>query len=161
MGIEGLAGDLRGRINAIEGGYEFLLAYAAQGITSEAASKSGEQLREFLCSFVEALDGLMEAFRAELLGEEDDPQGEAAVENEGGEGSDGAGGGRDDGSGLSAATEAALALLERDAEAAAVMLRFVAAQDAVSSQLIDNLNGSLHVRMLLTDVFVLGEAAGV
>jgi len=37
----------------------------------------------------------------------------------------------------------------------------VAAQPAVSSQLIDNLNASIHIRALLTDVFVLGELVGV
>ena len=145
------ANGLRGRIDAIEDGYEFFLAYAAQGVSDEAASKSGEQVRGFLRGFVEALDGLAEAFREELGG------GRGSRDEGAGEGEDVSASGGD----LSAATEAALAVLERDAEAAGAMVRFVAAQDAVSSQLIDNLNASIHVRALLTDVFVLGEAAGV
>jgi hypothetical protein len=33
----------------------------------------------------------------------------------------------------------------------------VLAQPAISSQLIDNLNASIHLRALLTDLFLLGE----
>lgn len=33
----------------------------------------------------------------------------------------------------------------------------VLAQSAISSQLIDNLNASIHLRALLTDLFLLGE----
>jgi len=33
----------------------------------------------------------------------------------------------------------------------------VLAQPTISSQMIDNLNASVHVRALLTDVFLLGE----
>jgi hypothetical protein len=34
----------------------------------------------------------------------------------------------------------------------------VLAQPAISSQLVDNLNASIHVRALLTDLFLLDEA---
>ena len=54
--------DLKARINAIEEGYEFFLAYAAQGLAGDQAGKSGEQVREYLHGFEEALDGLAEAF---------------------------------------------------------------------------------------------------
>ena len=121
--------DLKDRINAIEEGYEFFLAYAAQGLTDDAASKVGAQVRDYLGRYDEALDGLDAAFRAHL------PVGEA--------------------------TESALAVLRRDAEASRAFVRLVAAQSAVSSQLIDNLNASIHIRALLTDVFVLGELVGV
>jgi len=59
------------------------------------------------------------------------------------------------------ATEAALAVLKVDAEGARAFVRLVAAQESVSSRLIDNLNASVHLRALLTDVFVLGELVGV
>ena len=52
-------------------------------------------------------------------------------------------------------------MLRRDAEASRAFVRLVVAQSAVSSQLIDNLNASIHLRALLTDVFVLGELVGV
>ena len=121
--------DLKARIEAIEEGYEFFLAYAAQGLAGDQAGKSGEQVREYLHGFEEALDGLAEAFGAHLPGGE--------------------------------ATDDVLEVLRRDSEASGALLRLVAAQPAVSSQLIDNLNASIHIRALLTDVFVLGEIVGV
>ena len=42
----------------------------------------------------------------------------------------------------------------RDAQAA---LQLVLAQPAISSQLIDNLNASIHLRALLTDLFLIDE----
>ena len=36
-------------------------------------------------------------------------------------------------------------------------MELVLAQPAISSQLIDNLNASIHLRALLTDLFLLGE----
>ena len=120
---------LKARIDAIEEGYEFFLAYAAQGLAGDQAGKSGGQVREYLRGFEQALDGLAEAFRAHLPGGD--------------------------------ATDGALEVLHRDADASRALLRLVAAQPAVSSQLIDNLNASIHIRALLTDVFVLGEMVGV
>ena len=144
--------DLKARIDAIEEGYEFFLAYAAQGLAGDQAGKSGEQVRGYLRGFEEALDGLAEAFQAHL------PGGEAAMA-----GGDGAADGAADGGsdGAATAVEAALEVLRRDAEASGALLRLVAAQPTVSSQLIDNLNASIHIRALLTDVFVLGEMVGV
>ena len=45
----------------------------------------------------------------------------------------------------------------RDADAAQAGLRVVLAQANISSQLVDNLNASIHVRALLTDVFLIDE----
>jgi hypothetical protein len=45
-------------------------------------------------------------------------------------------------------------LKTRDSLAA---IEVVLAQPAISSQLIDNLNASIHLRALLTDLFLLGE----
>jgi hypothetical protein len=50
-----------------------------------------------------------------------------------------------------------LAVLERDASDSLAAMELVLAQPAISSQLIDNLNASVHLRALLTDVFLLGE----
>ena len=142
-----MSDDLKRRIDAIEEGYEFFLAYAAQGLVDESASKAGEQVRSYLRGFEEALDGLDEAFRGRLL--------------EGGAGGAAGSAGPGDGAGPAEAVDAALDVLRRDAEAARALVRLVAAQASVSSQLIDNLNASIHVRALLTDVFVLGELVGV
>jgi len=36
----------------------------------------------------------------------------------------------------------------------------VLAQDQIGSQLVDNLNASLHLRTVLTDLFLIDEATG-
>ena len=36
-------------------------------------------------------------------------------------------------------------------------MRLVLAQPAISSQLVDNLNASIHLRALLTDLFLIDE----
>ena len=54
--------------------------------------------------------------------------------------------------------DAFLEVLARDAEAAQAAIRVVTAQSGISSLLVDNLNASVHVRTLLTDVFVIDEA---
>jgi hypothetical protein len=53
--------------------------------------------------------------------------------------------------------EAFLVVLDRDAQDSVAAMDLVLAQHAISSQLIDNLNASMHLRALLTDVFLLGE----
>ena len=50
-----------------------------------------------------------------------------------------------------------IAVLEQDARATRAALRLVLAQQAMSSQLIDNLNASIHIRALLTDIFLIDE----
>jgi hypothetical protein len=50
-----------------------------------------------------------------------------------------------------------IAVLEQDARATRAAFRLVLAQPALSSQLIDNLNASIHIRALLTDVFLIDE----
>src|SRR5262249_47880064 len=50
-----------------------------------------------------------------------------------------------------------ISVLEQDARATRAALRLVLAQTALSSQLIDNLNASIHIRALLTDVFLIDE----
>jgi hypothetical protein len=118
-----MAAEIEGRFEAIEECYEFMLAYAAQGLTSDKGSESGKQVREFLTRAVNALSGLTECC-AEAMGYK---------------------------------RPAFLAVLERDASDSLAALDLVLAQPAISSQLIDNLNASVHLRALLTDVFLLGE----
>ena len=48
--------DLGARCNRIEEAYEFMLAYAAQGLASEQGSNSGTQVREFLSGLDTALE---------------------------------------------------------------------------------------------------------
>jgi hypothetical protein len=125
-----MAAQIEERFEAIEECYEFMLAYAAQGFTSDQGSESGRQVREFLNRAVKALAGLAESC-AEAMREERT------------EGVD--------------RLPAFLAVLERDASDSLAAIELVLAQPAISSQLIDNLNASVHLRALLTDVFLLGE----
>jgi hypothetical protein len=123
--------ELKRRIDAIEGGYELMLAYAAQGLPKDQASSKGGQLREALDRFDAALSTLADLYR-QLVAEERPDQ--------------------------AATYEAFLDVLDRDAQAAQAAIRVVTAQAAISSLLVDNLNASVHVRTLLTDVFVIDEA---
>ena len=50
-------------------------------------------------------------------------------------------------------------LLKQDAGSARGAVRFVLAQPSIGSQIIDNLNATTHIRTLLTDLFLLDEAA--
>ncbi|MGI9625750.1 MAG: hypothetical protein ACR2QM_02860 [Longimicrobiales bacterium] len=118
-------GELKARIDAIEESYEFFLAYAAQGLTTDLASQAGTQVRDYLKKCYEALEGLTGGFREHLPGD--------------------------------GAAEAMIAVLKRDVEASQAVVGMVMAQGAVSSQLVDNLNASIHVRALLTDLFLLDD----
>ncbi len=51
-----------------------------------------------------------------------------------------------------------LDVVRGDAAKAGAALRLVLAQPNISSQLVDNLNASIHLRALLTDLFLLDEA---
>jgi hypothetical protein len=117
------------RFEAIEECYEFMLAYAAQGLSSDEGSASGRQVREFLNRAAGALTGLAGSC--------------ARAMREEGERGD--------------RLEAFLAVLDRDARDSLAAMELVLAQPAISSQLIDNLNASMHLRALLTDVFLVGE----
>jgi hypothetical protein len=121
---------LEQRCQTIEESYEFMLAYAAQGLTGDGGVESGGQLREYLRRTVEALSGLTELYAMHVR--------------------------RD---GLEPATryEAFLSVLDRDRQATLAALELVLAQPSISSQLIDNLNASIHLRALLTDLFILDE----
>ena len=51
-----------------------------------------------------------------------------------------------------------LDVMRQDATKAGAAIRLVLAQPTISSQLIDNLNASIHLRALLTDLFLLDES---
>jgi hypothetical protein len=51
-----------------------------------------------------------------------------------------------------------VATLDEDARKARGGLRLALSQRAIGSQLIDNLNASIHLRALLTDLFLIDEA---
>jgi hypothetical protein len=125
-----VAGDVKDRCARIEECYEFMLAYAAQGLRDDRASQSGTQLRDFLARCDEALTGLSGSFRQLVESQHREP---------------------------AAPYDEFLTVLERDARDAQAAIRLVLAQPAISSQTIDNLNASIHLRALLTDVFLIDE----
>ncbi len=124
-----MATEIERQCETIETCYEFTLSYAARGLAGDGGD-AGRQLREYLMQAVAAMRGL-ERSCAEAIKQE----------------------------GLSPAEkyEAFLAVLKRDAESAAVVVELVLAQSAIGSQLIDNLNASIHLRALLADLFLVTE----
>ena len=120
--------DVQNRIEAIEKSYEFFLAYAAQGLTTDQGAKAGAELRGFLARVEEAMDGL-----GALVTEASDGREPAAAWQE------------------------MSAVVERDAAASLAAVRLVSARPGVSSQLIDSLNANVHIRALLTDLFLVDE----
>jgi hypothetical protein len=122
--------DIAERCNTIEESYEFMLAYAAQGLPTDSGSQSGGQIREYLRRAAHALRGLPESCAKALQQECLEP-----VER----------------------YRAFFEMLVRDAADSLAAIELVLAQAAISSQLIDNLNASIHLRALLTDLFLLTE----
>jgi hypothetical protein len=113
------------RIDVIERGYEYLLAYAAQGRQDDA----GTELRDTLARMHEALSGMQGSLRNAFAGLPDPtgvPQFADAV--------------------------------ERDVQVARGALGLVLSRERIGSLLVDNLNASVHVRALLTDLFLIEQA---
>lgn len=128
--LETARAELNSRCDAIERCYEFMLAYAAQGLASDKGSGSGSQLREFLKKCDEALGDLaafLTRFAEQLRVESMAPY------------------------------TGFMAVIDRDARDAQAAVRLVLAQPEISSQLVDNLNASIHLRALLTDLFLIDE----
>jgi hypothetical protein len=122
--------DLAQRCETIEQAYEFMLAYAAQGLSGDAGSQSGGQLRDLVARAAAALRGLSDQYGALIDGEGLQPRDKYA---------------------------AFLQVLGRDAADALAAMELVLAQPSISSQTVDNLNASIHVRALLTDLFLIDE----
>ena len=55
--------ELSRRADAIEGGYEMMLAYAAQGLATDQGAANSNQLRDHLQRFDAALTGLAQTYR--------------------------------------------------------------------------------------------------
>ena len=120
--------DLKARTDTIEEAYEFFLAYASQGLPTD--ENTSHPIRDHLRRFDQALTGIGAFFLdcAKQLGADD-----------------------------LAAYRRFIDVIERDAAAAQAAIQLVLAQRAIGSQTIDNLNASIHVRALLTDLFLIDE----
>ena len=122
--------ELNARIDTIEEAYEFFLAYASQGLPSDQGSDTGRQARNYL----QRCDGALTAFGDFLNGFVDRL-----------------------GVGDAAPYRAFIEVIDADARHAQAAIRLVAAQPSISSQVVDNLNASIHLRALLTDLFLIDE----
>jgi len=118
-------------IETIESGYEYMLAFAAQGRSKENSGGDGPGIRGFLENIESAIGALPGAFRA-------------CAPAEAGQ--------------LRDAATAFIDILEADASRARGALQLVLAVPSISSRVVDNLNASVHVRTLLTDLFLADEA---
>lgn len=91
----------------------------------------GSPVRSYLERAADALNGLTQGFREIIEKQRIEPAG---------------------------TYQAFLKVLERDAADSLAALNLVLAQPSISSQLIDNLNASIHLRALLTGIFLIDGA---
>jgi hypothetical protein len=127
---QAMATEIERQCETIEACYEFTLSYAARGLPTDHGSDAGRQLRENLTRAVAAMRGLKRSYaEAVQLGQL------APAEK----------------------CEAFFPVLQHDAEDAIAAVDLVLAQPAIGSQLIDNLNASIHLRALLADLFLVTE----
>jgi reverse gyrase len=122
--------DLSERCDAIEDCYEYMLGYAGQGLPGGRESQSSSEIRRFLERAVQALTGLADYYGEAVRELHLEPLPKY---------------------------QAFLAVLDRDARDTLAAIELVLAQTFISSQLIDNLNASTHIRALLTDLFLIDE----
>ena len=121
--------SLRDRIDAVEEAFEYMLAYANQGREEEDKSEDSG-IRAFLSRAADALDGVHETAA------------DAAAQLEPDQ----------------AIWQSYLAILEEDAARARTFILFTLAQPNLSSETVDNLNTTNHMRTVLTDLFLLDSA---
>jgi len=116
--------------DAIEECYEFMLAYAAQGVPSDAGDARGAKIRAVLTRAAAAIAALAREY-VEIVREQKLEPAERYL--------------------------SMVNVLERDAQNSVAAIDLVLAQPSISSQLVDNLNASIHLRALLTTSFLIGE----
>ncbi len=106
-------------IETVESGYEFLLAFAAQGRPAQKESGPGPHARPTIEGMAVAMKNIASA----LSGSSDDFE----------------------------------KLIANDCRNAGAALGFILGQDKVGSEMVDNLNASIHLRAVLTDLFLYSE----
>lgn len=108
------------QIETIESGYEYLLAYAAQGRPAQVETGPGPHARPTIEGMQKAMLGISAAFAK--------------------------------------SDDAFKQLIADDCRKAGAALAFILAQKKIGSEIVDNLNASIHLRAVLTDLFLYGEA---
>lgn len=129
-----MATEIEQQCETIEECYEFALSYAARGVSGDNTGDAGKQMRETLTRAAVAMRGLARSY-AETIQQEQLAPAEKY--------------------------EAFFAVLKRDAENAVAAVDLVLAQPTIGSQLVDNLNASIHLRALLADLFLVTEILAV
>ena len=104
---------LHQKIEVIESGYEFMLAYAAQGRETDKGLDVRETLENMSAAAAAITDDLDKSEFADVVAE--------------------------------------------DARKTRAAIGLVLSQKEISSELVDNLNVSIHLRALVTDLFLLSE----
>lgn len=123
---------LRNSINDVEAGYEYMLAYAAQGLIDEPTSGgSGPSIRVYLERMQNGLVSIVDDFET-VIKEETSDNSELYLNY--------------------------LSVLKEDAAKSKKAVDLVMSLPSIGSQVIDNLNASIHLRALLTDIFLIDEA---
>lgn len=123
---------LRNSINDVEAGYEYMLAYAAQGLMDEPSSGgSGPSIRVYLEKMLSGLSSIADDFEA-VINEITGDNAELYLNY--------------------------VSVLKEDAVKSEKAIALVMSLPSIGSQVIDNLNASIHIRALLTDVFLIDEA---
>lgn len=112
--------NIEKEIDVVESGYEFLLAYAAQGRPPHLEAESpAPHATPTLTDMAAALGNVTAALRG--------------------------------------STDEYELVIAEDVRKASAAINFVLAQPRMSSELIDNLNASIHLRAVLTDFFLYSE----
>ncbi len=111
--------NLEDDIETIEAGYEFLLAYAAQGRPAQAETGPGPHARPTIEGMSKAVQNLRDALA------DSDKDFERVI--------------------------------AEDCARAGAAMRFILDQDKIGSEMVDNLNASIHLRAVLTDLFLYSE----
>tara|TARA_B100000315_G_C14578133_1_gene588997 strand:+ start:2090 stop:2488 length:399 start_codon:yes stop_codon:yes gene_type:complete len=119
--------DLKDRIETIEEAFEYMMAYAAQGKDQEDPSEGGG-IRSWLSKAAAALEDLPQLAQ-------DQAGAESSIEAE--------------------EWAEFLEIVKADSVRARTLINFALAQPNLSSELVDNLNATNHIRTLLTDIFLL------
>lgn len=106
-------------IETVESGYEFLLAFAAQGRPAQKETGPGPHARPTLVGMAQAMKNIAAAF----ADSSDDFE----------------------------------KVIANDCQNAGAALGFILRQEKVGSEMVDNLNASIHLRAVLTDLFLYSE----
>lgn len=112
--------NLESEIEVIESGYEFLLAFAAQGRPPQVETGPGPHARTELTAMLGAMKKAAEA--------------------------------------LTGSSNSFEQVIFADLNKAIAAMEFVLAQPKIGSEVVDNLNASIHLRTVLTDFFLYSEA---